>query len=64
MESAARRWAALVIGLFIVVALTSIPVVGVWIGLLVLLFGLGAAILAFRPHRTTQMTIEPSGVSP
>jgi hypothetical protein len=64
MESAARRWAALVIGLFIVVALTSIPVVGVWIGLLVLLFGLGAAILAFRPHRTAPALVEPTPVSP
>jgi hypothetical protein len=64
MESAARRWAALVIGLVIVVALTSIPVVGVWIGLLVLLFGLGAAILAFRPRRTAPTPVEPTPVSP
>jgi len=64
LDSTARRWAALIIGLVVVVALTSIPVVGRWVGVLVALFGLGAAILAFRPRRTTPMTVEPSGISP
>jgi hypothetical protein len=64
LDSTARRLAALIIGLIVVVALTSIPIAGTWIGLIVALFGLGAAILAFRPRRTTPMTVEPSGVSP
>jgi hypothetical protein len=64
LDSTARRLAALLIGLVVVVALTSVPVVGIWIGLLVALFGLGAAILAFSPRRTTPMTVEPPGISP
>ncbi len=64
LESAARRWTALIIGLVLVVALTSIPVVGGWLGLIVICFGLGAAILAFRPRRTTTTTVEPTPVSP
>jgi cytoskeletal protein CcmA (bactofilin family) len=63
LDSTARRWVALIIGLAVVVALTSIPVAGGWIGLLVALFGLGAVILAFRPRRTTPMSVEPSGIS-
>jgi cytoskeletal protein CcmA (bactofilin family) len=62
LDSAARRWAALIIGLIIVVALTSIPVVGGWLGLLILLFGLGAGILALRPRRTTPMPVEPPAI--
>lgn len=50
-NSAARRWAALIIGLVVVVALTSLPVVGGWLGLAVVVFGLGALILALRPRR-------------
>ena len=64
LDSTARRLGALIIGLIVVVALTSIPIAGRWISLIVALFGLGAAILAFRPRRTTPATIEPSGVSP
>ena len=64
LDSAARRWAALIIGLIIVVALTSIPVVGGWLGLIVICFGLGAGILAFRPRRTTTTTVEPTPISP
>lgn len=64
LDSTARRLAALIIGLIVVVALTSIPIAGRWIGLIVAPFGLGPAILAFRPRRTTPMTLEPSGVSP
>ena len=64
LESAARRWTALIVGLVVVVALTSIPVVGGWLGLLVICFGLGAAILALRPRKPTPTTVEPSGISP
>jgi hypothetical protein len=62
LDSTARRWTALIIGLVVVVALTSIPVVGGWIGLVVILFGIGAAILAFRPRRATPMPVESSGI--
>jgi hypothetical protein len=64
LDSAGRRWAALIIGLAVVVALTSIPIAGGWIGLLVALFGLGAAILAFLPRRAAPVSIEPSVTSP
>ena len=63
LDSTARRWWALIIGLIVVVALTSIPVVGGWIGFLVVLFGVGAAILALRP-RTRATTIVESPVIP
>ena len=64
LQSAARRWTAMIIGLVLVVALTSIPVVGGWLGLLVICFGLGAVILAFRPRRTAPEPVEPTPVSP
>lgn len=63
LDSTARRWVALIIGLAVVVALTSIPVAGGWIGLLVALFGLGAVILAFRPRTTAPVSVEPAGIS-
>lgn len=44
-EPRSRRWLSLVLGLLVVVVLTSLPVVGGWFGLLVLLLGLGALIL-------------------
>jgi cytoskeletal protein CcmA (bactofilin family) len=44
-ERQSRRWWALVLGLLVVVILTSLPVVGGWLGLLVVLLGLGAVIL-------------------
>ena len=62
LQSAARRWTALIFGLVLVVALTSIPVVGGWLGLLVICFGLGAVILAFRPRRTAPVPVEPTPV--
>jgi cytoskeletal protein CcmA (bactofilin family) len=48
---ATRRWAALVLGVLVVVVISSIPVVGGWIGLVIALFGLGALILEFWPWR-------------
>jgi hypothetical protein len=59
LTSTGRRWAALIIGLIVVVALTALPYAGGWIGLVVVLFGLGAAILGFRPRRSTPQTAEP-----
>lgn len=62
LDSTARRWWALIIGLIVVVALTSIPVVGGWIGFLVVLFGVGAAILALRPSRRTTTIVESPAI--
>ncbi|MGA8211224.1 MAG: polymer-forming cytoskeletal protein [Nocardioidaceae bacterium] len=43
-EPRSRRWLGLALGLLVVVILTSLPVVGGWLGLLVVLLGLGAAV--------------------
>ena len=54
-----RRWLGLVLGVLVVVTLTSLPVVGGWLGLLVMLLGLGAAVrLAWSQRR------RPSGEAP
>lgn len=58
LDTAAKRWTALVVGLVVIVALTSIPVVGGWIGFVVVLFGLGAVILAFRPRRAVPLAVD------
>lgn len=58
LDSAARRWAALIVGLVVVVALTSLPVVGGWLALAVVVFGLGALILALRPRRPVAPSVE------
>ncbi len=61
-EPRSRRWLGLVLGLLVVVILTSLPVVGDWLGLLVLLFGLGAAIhLAWSRRRRSPgpVAVEP-----
>ncbi|HWB90044.1 MAG TPA: polymer-forming cytoskeletal protein [Acidimicrobiia bacterium] len=50
-DSSGRRWAALIIGVVLVVAVSSIPIVGGWIGFVVLLFGLGTLVLTYRPRR-------------
>ena len=43
-EPRSRRWLGLVLGLLVVVILTSLPVVGGWLDVLVMLLGLGAAV--------------------
>jgi hypothetical protein len=58
LDSAARRWASLIVGLVVVVALTSLPVVGGWLALAVVVFGLGALILALRPRRPVAPSVE------
>jgi hypothetical protein len=47
----ARRWGLLALGVLAVVVVTSIPVVGGWLALLVVLFGLGAFLLAVNARR-------------
>jgi hypothetical protein len=50
-RSPARRWPALALGILVVVILTSLPVVGGWLAFLVVLLGLGAALLALWASR-------------
>ena len=62
-EPRSRRWLGLVLGLLVVVILTSLPVVGGWLGLLVMLLGLGAAVrLAWSRRRRPpgQVAVEPA----
>jgi cytoskeletal protein CcmA (bactofilin family) len=47
----ARRWGALALGVLVVVVITSLPIVGGWLALLVAVFGLGALLLVFSPWR-------------
>ena len=47
----ARRWTALVLGVVVVVLLTSLPAVGGWLAFVIALFGLGAVIMEFWPRR-------------
>jgi hypothetical protein len=46
-----RRWLALILGALIVVVLFSIPIAGIVLGILIVLFGLGAVLLAYWPWR-------------
>jgi cytoskeletal protein CcmA (bactofilin family) len=50
------RWVALFVGVLVVVALTSIPVVGGWFGVAIVVFGLGALILEFWSRRRAPAT--------
>ncbi len=51
-EPPSRRWWGLVLGLLVVVVLTSLPVVGGWLDVLVMLLGLGAVVrLAWSRRR-------------
>ena len=62
-EPRSRRWWGLALGLLVVVILTSLPVVGGWLGLLVMLLGLGAVVrLAWSRRRRPpgQMAPEPA----
>ena len=47
--SRAWRWVALLLGVLVVVVVSSLPVVGGWLAFLVVVLGLGALILALRP---------------
>lgn len=50
-EPAIRRWAALALGLLVVVVVSSIPIVGGLLSFVIAVFGLGAAILVLNPWR-------------
>jgi hypothetical protein len=55
-----RRWWSLIFGLLVVVAASSLPIVGGWVAFLVMLFGVGAILLA-PFSRTTHESPEPVG---
>jgi cytoskeletal protein CcmA (bactofilin family) len=57
--SGIRRWAALALGVLVVVVLSSIPVVGAWIGFLASLFGLGAVVLRLWPWGRPRRDLRP-----
>lgn len=55
--STGGRWAALALGLVVVVALISLPVVGGWVALTVLVFGFGALVLTLVGRRNPPQTV-------
>jgi hypothetical protein len=57
--SAIRRWVALLLGVLVVVVVSSVPVVGGWIGFLIALFGLGAVVLRMWPWRGRRPSVPP-----
>jgi hypothetical protein len=56
-----RELAVLAAGAAAVVILSSLPIVGPWIKLVVVVFGLGAMLLAWRGHRGTDAVGAPGG---
>jgi cytoskeletal protein CcmA (bactofilin family) len=50
-DTRGQRWAALALGVFVVVVLTSIPAVGGWLGFLIVVFGLGAILIGLNSLR-------------
>lgn len=58
-DSTAQRWASLGLGLVVVVAVTSLPIIGGWLALFVVLFGLGAILLAIGTRGGAARQLEP-----
>lgn len=54
-----RGW-PLVVGVLVVVIVTSLPAVGGWMGMIVAMFGLGATLLAVRSRGASQATGAPA----
>ena len=50
-DTRAQRWAALALGIFAVLVLTSIPAVGGWLGFLIVVFALGAILIGLNSMR-------------
>lgn len=50
-DTRGQRWAALAVGILVVVVLTSIPAVGGWVGFLIVVFGLGAILIGLNSLR-------------
>ena len=60
-QSRWRELAVLAVGAAVVVLLSSLPIVGPWVKLIVALLGLGAVLLAWRRPRGTSTVAAPSG---
>ena len=56
-----RELAVLAVGAAVVVLLSSLPVVGPWVKLVVVLLGLGAILIAWRGRRETDAVGAPGG---
>lgn len=50
LGSPVRRWLALILGVLVVVVVSYLPLIGGWLGFVIVVFGLGAIILAVRPR--------------
>ena len=60
----ASRWrelAVLAVGAAVVVLLSSLPVLGPWVKLVVVLLGLGAILITLRRPRGTGAVVQPGG---
>ena len=60
----ARRWAALAAGVLAVVIVTSVPVIGGWLGFLIVIFGFGAFLLAANARRRRTTATPPAPPPP
>jgi hypothetical protein len=63
----ASRWRELAVlagGAAVVVLLSSLPVVGPWVKLVVILLGLGAALTTWMRRRRTDIVAAPGGLVP
>lgn len=56
---ATRRWLLLVLGVLGVVIVTSIPVLGGWLGFVIVVFGLGAFLLTANARRRRTQALPP-----
>ena len=56
-----RELAVLAVGAAVVVLLSSLPIVGPWVKLVVILLGLGAVLIAWRRPRRTDAVAAPGG---
>ena len=59
-----RELAVLAVGAAVVVLVSSLPVVGPWVKLVVVLLGLGAVLIAWRRPRGTDAVVAPGGFVP
>ena len=62
----ASRWrelAVLAAGAAVVILLSSLPIVGPWVKLVVILLGLGAVLMAWRRPRGTDAVAAPGGIA-
>jgi cytoskeletal protein CcmA (bactofilin family) len=60
----AQRWGGLALGVLVVVVLTSLPVIGGWFGFVIVLFGLGAIVVAVGSMRNRARPSPPPPTPP